>query len=648
MATRAASNEQAPAREWFTAAELAEMTLPGLPADKRSINRRAQDERWIERCDRSGTPLARSRKARGGATTEYHISILPEATRTELALREQAANDDGAGSSGLWAWYEGQTGKVKAEAEKRHGIIIAGEKLQEIGRPRGVVADELARRFSVSPATIWNYFKLVRGVPRQDWLPALAPRRKGGGVEAEIDHELWQYFLSDFLRPEEPTLALCYERMTEIAKAKGLSVPGERTFRRRLEKEVHPGVIKRLRKGKEAFNRSLPAQRRTVEHLHALECVNIDGHKFDVWVDGPDGKPMRPILLGIQDVRSSKIVAWRVCEVESAHYVRLVFGDLFANVGIPVHCVLDNGKGFASKWITGRAAFRFRFKVKPEDPVGLLVKLGVKEHWALPYHGQAKPIERAWKDLTDRISRHSFCSGAYTGPNPMRKPENYGKRSIAWDAFVAHVDRQIAKHNAKLGRRGRDYRGRSFDQVFTESFIASSVGTATPEQLRYAMLAAEQKRLNSQTGELNLFGNRYWSEVCSRHHGKRVIVRFDPGDLTKEVHLYDTDDVYLGSAQPWENVRFLDAESARKTGKFVAEQHKKVREAIVAQDLLNAAQVAALEPNAPAYELPEAGAARIVRQRGSAALKLDMEAEPILPEQPNKILNLIGRLRPED
>jgi hypothetical protein len=25
-----------------------------------------------------------------------------------------------------------------------------------------------------------------------------------------------------------------------------------------------------------------PAQRRTVEHLHAMEWVNIDGHVFDV------------------------------------------------------------------------------------------------------------------------------------------------------------------------------------------------------------------------------------------------------------------------------------------------------------------------------------------------------------------------------
>ncbi|WP_296717781.1 hypothetical protein [Erythrobacter sp.] len=34
---------------WFTASELEDLGLPGLPGDKRSINRRAQAERWASR-----------------------------------------------------------------------------------------------------------------------------------------------------------------------------------------------------------------------------------------------------------------------------------------------------------------------------------------------------------------------------------------------------------------------------------------------------------------------------------------------------------------------------------------------------------------------------------------------------------------------
>ena len=658
MATRAQVVHIVADREWFTAADLAELALPGLPSDKRSINRRAREERWSLHTALDGTLLARPAKQQGGGL-EYHVSLLPGSARLALVERGEAASAQAPETVDLdadaWRWYDAQPMKVKAEAERRLAIIQDVELLEGSGMTRTAAGSDAAARHGVSAGTIWNYFKAVRGVAVAHRLPALAPRHRGGGVEADIDPELWRLFKSDWLRPEEPTLSLCYGELADKAKEMGISLPSERTFRRRLERDLDPRIIRRMRKGAEADRRSRPAQRRTVDHLHALECVNIDGHKFDVWVELPNafdkkGKPklIRPILLGLQDVRSSKIVAWRVCEVESAHYVRLVFADLFEKWGIPVHCVLDNGRGFASKWITGGVKNRFRFKVKPEDPLGLITKLNIQHHWALPYHGQSKPIERAWLDLTNRIARHSFCAGAYTGSNPTKKPENYGSRAIGWDDFVAHVDRQIAKHNAKLGRTGRDYKGRSFDEVFAESYSTQTITQATPEQLRWALLAAEQRMVNRQTGEVELFGNRYWSEGCTQLHGQRVTVRFDPDDLTKDVHLYGQDGAYLTSAKRWADVGFLDAESAKQTAKFEAEQRRKVREGIEAEDLLTASQVAAHYTGAPVAEQPVPKVVRMARTRGNTALKIDPSAEPVLPSGENKILNLFGRLRPED
>src|SRR5690606_21666117 len=108
-------------------------------------------------------------------------------------------------------------------------------------------------------------------------------------------------------------------------------------------------IVTLRRKGEEALRRSIPSQRRRVEDLHALECVNIDGHKFDVFVTPPrGGNPIRPVMVAIQDVRSSRVLAWRVGETESAALARLAFADLFRDYGIPKHAVLDNGRGFAS------------------------------------------------------------------------------------------------------------------------------------------------------------------------------------------------------------------------------------------------------------------------------------------------------------
>ncbi|QRY97118.1 hypothetical protein JT366_07745 [Sphingomonas paucimobilis] len=49
-------------KEWFTAAELAELALAGLPTTKRKINERAAEERWAIAVDAKGMPLARPRR----------------------------------------------------------------------------------------------------------------------------------------------------------------------------------------------------------------------------------------------------------------------------------------------------------------------------------------------------------------------------------------------------------------------------------------------------------------------------------------------------------------------------------------------------------------------------------------------------------
>jgi putative transposase len=635
--------------DWWTAAELAELALPGLPGDKRSINRRAQDERWSIRHDTQGAAMVRPRAGRGGGI-EFHVSLLPPQARLELARRglcgaERPHPEPIDPNAAAWRWYEAQSGKVHREAERRCGVVGEIALLEESGMTRTAAIAELAARRSIGKATLWGWLRMVEGVPAAHRLPALAPRRKGGGAEAEIDPFVWATFKSDFLRASAPTLTSCFARAAAIAAARGLSMPSERTMRRRLESEIDPRIVTLRRKGEEALRRSMPSQRRSVEQLHALEHVNIDGHKFDVFVKLDDGRVIRPIMVTIQDVYSRKLLAWRIGESESAVQTRLAFADLFADFGIPKACTLDNGRAFASKWITGGAASRFRFKIKEEEPTGLLSGLGIRIHWALPYRGQSKPIERAFRDLCDTIAKHPAMEGAYTGNKPTAKPENYGSRAVPMAEFRRLVDQGIAAHNARLGRRGGVCRGRSFDQVFAESYASAPIGKATPEQMRMALLAAEQVLVDRRTGEVRLYQNRYWSEDCGALLGQRVTVRFDPDDLHSEVHLYAQDGRFLTTAQVIADRGFIDVAGAREAAKREKDYRRKIREAANAEQLLTAAEIADLQPDQALPSVPEASVVRPVRHRGMTAAALKAQPNPRAEEKQQRDSRVFTALR---
>ena len=314
---------------------------------------------------------------------------------------------------------------------------------------------------------------------------------------------------------------------------------------------------------------------------HAMELVNIDGHTWDVFVQWPNGTIARPYMVAIHDVFSRKFLAHSTGRrTESAVETRLAFARLFERYGVPKSCLMDNGRAFASKWITGGAKSPFRFKIRDEEPLDLLTALGIKIHWAKPYRGQSKPIERMFRDFCDHIAKHPAFAGAYVGNNP----DDYGSRAIPLDQFLAVVEVAFAQYNARLSGRG----ARSIDQVFADSYATAPIGKVTEAMRRLALPAVDHCPTDSKFGSVMLHGNRYWSEELAMISGERVTVRFDPDDLHAPIHVYSRDGRYLCSAPVIEATGFLDVAAAKET-----------RAKIAAEQLLDAAQIAALAPSLP-------------------------------------------------
>ncbi|MBX8802523.1 transposase [Ochrobactrum sp. MR28] len=582
-------------KEWFSIAELAAANLPDLPPAEKSLDNLARTK-W-----RGSVELTRQVAGKTKRIWKYHISLLPEAARLRLEMIQLEPEDESPEAKArreiekqLWARFNALSKEQKKVCEDRLNVLMVVEKNKRYLSADAAVC-AAADECQVSRASVYNWMAMVDGYDRDIWLAVLMPSSAPGADKAECHASAWEFLKSDFLRPEKPAFSACYRRMVTVAKKqKWAPIPSERALRRRLNDQVPKAVQVLARDGKEKAKQLFPAQRRTRSHLHAMQAVNMDGHKLDVFVAVPGiDKPVRMILLGIQDLYSGKLVAWRLTETECKEAVRLVIGDMVELWGIPEQITLDNGRAFASKWITGGTATRYRFKVRDEDPEGLLTTLGVYTNWAEPYAGQSKPIERTWRDLAENISKHPFCSGAYTGNKPDAKPENYNERAIPLEEFRTHVAAQIAEHNAQTGRRAANCKGRSFDETFDESLNAPAtiIKVASPAQRSLWLLASEAIRARKGSGEIHYHGNRYWNTALNQYAGKKVTIRFDPDRLHDPVMVYDLDNRLICKADCIENTGFHDADAARHTARAKSDFRKAKKAELKAHATLSAREL---------------------------------------------------------
>jgi transposase InsO family protein len=619
---------------FFTAAECAKV----LGCHERSFRRIAEKKGWQKLSDK-----ARKRKSSGAGRPqwEFHYTLFDQELQARLVVQFGSAVNDAKSKDQkqLWQAFETAPRKQKEAAQDRLNIIAEIHQLMsDAGLNETAATAFVSNQRNVSSASIWNWKSQLKGVNRSDWLAALLPQYVSRTKRADIHPDAWDWFVSDYLRPEKPKITACYRRLVEQSgKRKWGTIPHERSLRRRLEAEVPRAVRIMKREGRDKAKTLLPAQRRTVEGLHAMQAVNMDGHRFDVFVKwkGHD-KPVRPMLIALQDVYSRKFVAWRLDDSENKETVRLVIGDMVEQWGIPDVITMDNGRAFASKWISGGFANRFRFKVNETDPDGLLLKLGIDVHWAQPGHGQAKPIERAFGDLAEAISKHPLCAGAYTGNNPLAKPDSYGTKVVDQDVFKALVDHEIAAHNARQGRRTEMANGRSFDDAFAESYENAIVRWPTQAQKSFWLMAADKIRCQRGSGEIHFERNRYWHEALNQYAGKQVIIRFDPDNLHQPIRVYDASDAFICDADNIADVGFYDKREARLHARDLKTLLKATRDKanmiakIDAAELGRLSEAGKLEPaSKKSPEKPKVQRlATPLKTHGSALPKVQYEAEP--------------------
>lgn len=643
--------------EWVTAKDC--VGISEMPTDVHKS--RAKLDRLC-----AGEP-DKKRKKTGSKAFEYHISILPPVVQAALLRKAGKVKVGGMTldlpkdepqvrycKEAVWDRWNRANSKAKEKAKTKVAALQAVMALHRNGVKLMAAYDHIAAEYGVAAVSLRRDAKAVKGFDECDWLAVLVPQHQAaatGGRKrrlAKITPQAWDFFKADYLRREKPNASKCYERLVYAAREQGWVIPSLDSLKRRLNLEIPFPQQVMMREGEHALMQLYPPQERTIADLEAMQWINADGYQHNVFVRWFNGEVLRPKTWFWQDIYSRKIIGWRCDVSENSDSIRLSLMDVCRQYGLPREITIDNTRAAANKKLTAGIPNRYRFAVKEDDPDGIIKLLGIEHHWtSVQYgkgHGQAKPIERSFGvgGLEEYIDKDLTLEGAYTGPNPMEKPDNYGERVIEVADFLVAVARGVEMFNAKENRNTEACRGvMSFNQAFAASYEKAVVRKASPEQLQLLMLEAESVRVSRfgtfvlmAGGSISNRKNRYHHKALFEHVGKKVVVRFDPQQLHESVVVYTPNGLVICTAECVEKVAFGDTQQAREHKRKRTQFVKANKAAALAQQGMSALEAAALLPSISDEPAPETKVVEMVRPVALGNAALAVQPAPLAVSQP--------------
>lgn len=537
-------------KEWFTAAEIAKLGLPGVPSTERGVRKMAVRDGWI----------SRERAASGGGR-EYSTSALPVAARKEYERRHRQKNavqvlaEAQASTQRQIATIASTslTARQRAVMEARAAILlevdrrVMAEDLTVTAAIRALVADSIT---GVLPADLMALAAVAND--RSGGSPVLAERtlfRWRGAKEAGVaalapkltstpdNLPPWfGDFLRHYARPQKPTVARALVNWGLAAPEEAL--PSYKQVRHALDKL---GSIEKMRgrEGAQALKSRQAYTARDTSDLLPTSVYLADGKTFDAEVQHPiHGQPFRPEITTIIDAHSRRIVGFSAALDESAHAVLDALRAACCQAGIPAIFYTDRGPGYVNDAMDAPLT-------------GFLGRLGITAMRALPYNSQAKGIvERVnheWshlaRDFASYISRDMDREAKKAVHQQSRRElARIGVTRLlpSWQEFLAACTDAILRYNARphsaLPRISDPSTGKwrhaSPEQVWEASCAKGFQPLAvTPEEADDLFRPWVER--TTRRALVEWMGNEYFAIELEPFHGEKVIVGYDIHDAAR-------------------------------------------------------------------------------------------------------------------
>lgn len=534
-------------KQFYSASELALMKLEGLPVSKKGMIELANREKWQtqKRTGRGGGKEYLPPKKILQLIAQQEISKTNSNVKLSLNTSEQSTElTEQQNVTHLKDWQR-KTAEARAaicnevnRLSPTIGVNRAIAQLIEMAA-QDALPDHLREQVSIANARSGKAGK--RTLSRRtvyDWLKLhkqgfvnLAPK----SVEKHKLPDWAQALMRLYGQPQQPSLAYCVEVLASKLPS-DIELPSYSQARRFLEKMGNVDMQKG-RMGTREIKSIKPFVRRTTDELWPGDVYTADGHTFDAEVANPmHGRPFRPEITSIIDVNTRKNVGWSVALAESTWAVLDALRMAVVQNGIPAIFYVDNGSGYKNA-------------AMGQETTGFMARLSITIQHSLPYNSQARGlIERSHKSIWVRGAK---TLPTYIGKKMDREAsqkvhkitrkdiKNTGTSKILlpWKDFVDWAEEQVNAYNnrphSSLGKTyGADGKKRhmtpneAWEQAATEGWKPTLVSEIEAQDL----FRPYKKNVKVSNGEINLFGNRYFSHELTEFHGDSVNVGYDIHD----------------------------------------------------------------------------------------------------------------------
>ena len=351
---------------------------------------------------------------------------------------------------------------------------------------------------------------------------------------------------------EEATRMILREERPELLP----HMPSYDTFYR-MAKSFSKPVATLAREGEKAYNdRYGIFVDRFYDDMASNDYWIADGHTIDVITLSEDGLEQRHrmTLSAFIDARSGVYVGWVVTENPSSDSTLAALRKAIMRCGaIPKYIYVDNGREYLNIDFGGTGHRTKKKKVKIQLPTPILTRLGIQMTNAIPRNGQAKIIEREFRNFTF-LSR---LFDTYCGSNVVAKPEKLKHKLKAGliptdGELIQVVNDMIDGYFNQQPYNGKVVadKGKTKLQVYHEH-LPPVVRRAPAEDLNLLMMRSTRTQTVGKNGVyLTICGERLYyfnDELIINFTGKKVFLRYDPENLD-EVRIYDEEEKFIMTA----------------------------------------------------------------------------------------------------